>query len=873
MRRTASGVGLALLFLVLLPLALLWPSACAGHTFVPWDLAEAAPARLQLTAAELAAVREGANHDVTEVPIWFAPELRLARHALQAERALPAWNPWARNGTALHAHGLLGLAYPPTWIALLADAPETRLWLLCWISLALAGTLTFGFLRALDLSAGAALFGAVTFALSGTLAANAYFWMRLAALVWLPGLLWALTALARAEGRRRLGPGLGFASALAATWLAGFPPFATANTVLAAGFGLWLCIAARHRAGAAAAFRLFRAMAASALLGLCLAAPQLVPSLSFFADSSRPDPDLATIGASAFEAFGLSGYLLPDAISHPTASTELPYACSPLALWLHHTTDRSGRLALPNYNYTEYAVFAGTLGFLLAAYGALRGRGRLRGFALAAFAVLLGLALFVPPFRQAFALPVVRNVWPMRWLAPATLLVAWLGALGCERLCEARRTGLVLGAAALLLALAAVSLRAFCTVDPAAPAAAAPFERLGLPAALAQRYGLTEAEVRAHVNRGAPPGQDRFATAAARLGDSAGRLSLWAALAGVALVGATLLQRRRPGLRAAPVALAIFAAVELALHGSSLTAGRALRTDTWTSAHEFLAAERRAAAPAGGFAIARAGAIAKLPEQLPPGPLLAHGIRDLHFDSHFDARSAAPLVRLFGAEVAGRGNLSLCLSDDERLGHPLLDLLGVRYLLSTEPLRHGGERVHELTGPGGAFFIHARETALPRAFVVPALAVVADDAAMLDALADPALQPRAAALVTAAAAPSPVLPAGDPAASGRAVTFTRDHTTEVELAVGDGPAGWLVLADTFHGGWHADVDGTEVPIVRAFHSLRAVAVPAGPCRVRFCYAAPGMRLGLWLGAAGLLAVVVIVVVGLARTRTGAGAAP
>ena len=62
--------------------------------------------------AELAAARDGGNLDVTEVPVWFLPELALARDELRAGRA-PSWNPHARAGAPLHAHGLIGLCYPP----------------------------------------------------------------------------------------------------------------------------------------------------------------------------------------------------------------------------------------------------------------------------------------------------------------------------------------------------------------------------------------------------------------------------------------------------------------------------------------------------------------------------------------------------------------------------------------------------------------------------------------------------------------------------------------------------------------------------------------------------------------------------------------
>src|SRR5690606_33438649 len=93
-----------------------------------------------------------------------------------------------------------------------------------------------GLLRELGVPVFAAWFGAAVFELSAPMATNAYFWMRLASFVWLPGVLWAMLRLARGDTTR---PGALAATAgsFAATWLAGFPPFAATTSAFA---GLWL---------------------------------------------------------------------------------------------------------------------------------------------------------------------------------------------------------------------------------------------------------------------------------------------------------------------------------------------------------------------------------------------------------------------------------------------------------------------------------------------------------------------------------------------------------------------------------------------------------------------------------------------------------
>ncbi|MBX3465122.1 MAG: hypothetical protein KF830_18280, partial [Planctomycetes bacterium] len=750
---------LAAASLCLLPLLWLWPSLFGGRTFVPYDLAEFPPASLLQTEAEHAAVRQGANHDVTEVPPWFLPELRLARDELLAGR-VPSWNPHARGGSVLHAHGLLGLCYPPNWLALFAAEPAARLAVLAWLSLALGGLLAYGLWRELGLAPFPAWFGALLFELSAPMASNAHFWMRLASFVWLPGVLWALLRLARDE-RRRAGPLAACAGAFAATWLGGFPPFAATTTVFAGAFGLWLVVERARQQSWRAGARLGARLLLGLLLGGLLSLPQVLPSLQFFPHSARtPTPTEADIAGSAFEAYGLTGYLVPELLGTAAAADRVPAAQSPLALLWTTRTDAAGKAQLPNYNATEYALFVGTFGLLLAIGGAIAGRGRRRGFALAAYAVALGLALLLPGVRLLFHLPVVQNVWPLRWLAPATLLVAWLAALGCERLlADGRRCALGLGALALVLA----GATAWGTRQPAARHAADPTWAVQR---IAEKFEVPVRAVVDHVQAGAAPGADPFTAAFARAAHEGAHAALWLVLSAALLLAAGLVHdRARRWLVRAGAALTL---LQLALHGAPLLSGCALAHPTDTPVHAFLRQQAAAAAADGGFTIVRASRVPTLPAQLPPGQLMVPGVRDLHFYSHFDGRSAEPLAALlgpyWGPRTAAKGYLVLSLPDAlpapgepephppypfaSPLEHPLLDLLGVRYVLATEPLPHGGPRVGPaLAGPRGQFFVHERPRPLPRAFTVPLLRPLARDADVVAALVDPGLAPRAAALV------------------------------------------------------------------------------------------------------------------------------
>lgn len=849
---------LAVLLLLVQPLGWLWPCTFGPRTFVPYDLAEYPPASLLLPPEQVAALQNHGNHDVTEVPIWVLPELELSSRELRAGR-LPTWDPHARTGAVLFSNGALGLAYPPTWLALTAEHPASRLGWLAWLQLAIAGLGAFGLLRTWQLGALAAWFGATVFQLGAPMAANAFWWMRLGSLVWLPALLWALHRLARGE-RTRSGPLAAVAATTALPWLAGFPPYALASLAIAGWYCVRLCAERCGVDGLAAARRLAFRLAAGLLLGVLLAMPQLLPALYFFPDSARtPTPPFASIAATAFDTYGLLGYCVPDALSHPAASHQLPYHKLPLAyLWTGLEVD--GRRLEPNYNYTEYAVYFGLLPLLLAGYGALRGRAHGRWFAVSTLVLLLALALFLPGVRWLYWLPGLGNVAPMRWLAPASLWCAWLAAIGLERL-QARPAG-----SWLRLGVVACGLAALLAWGTSRPAAHHQRDPDWPYAAIAAKYTapargieIDVAAARAHLQAGAPPGVDRAALATARLAAHGCERALWLCGFGAGLLALAWLKKRRPEL--APACLPVLlcgAVLDLAGHGQGLLRGADHTVPTDTAVHQFLRAEAAAAAATGGFAVARGSREPTLPSQLPPGQLLQPGLRDLHFYCHYDARSSALLRAVLGAEFGhldtSKGYLTTTLPDAV-LGHPLLDLLGVRYVLSTVPLQNAGRRQGpELRGPGGEFFVHERPHPAPRAFVVPSLAVLPDDAAVLQAMARPDFAPRRQCFVTAAAAAAGGLSARSTAPDDqRTVQFVVDVPNRIELEVPAGPAPWLVLADTWLPGWTATVDGTPVPVHCADHALRLVELPEHACRVVFTYTPPGLVPGLWLCGTATLA--------------------
>ena len=207
------------------------------------------------------------------------------------------------------------------------------------------------------------------------------------------------------------------------------------------------------------------------------------------------------------------------------------------------------------------------------------------------------------------------------------------------------------------------------------------------------------------------------------------------------------------------------------------------------------------------------------------------------------------------------------------LNRRLLDLTAARYLLIEPSIDNTAAVIQPplilaAGSPDGDANVRLYQNpqALPRAFYVPHVAVVADSAALLDRLASGRDDPRRVALVEA--------PPPDGFVGGRndqgtgSVEFVTDDPEHVVLRVHAPARGFLFLADTHFAGWHATVGGTPAPILRANYTFRLVVVPAGDSTVEFRYLPASVLLGAFISGATILAVAGLV---FRRPRAAAGA--
>ena len=167
---------------------------------------------------------------------------------------------------------------------------------------------------------------------------------------------------------------------------------------------------------------------------------------------------------------------------------------------------------------------------------------------------------------------------------------------------------------------------------------------------------------------------------------------------------------------------------------------------------------------------------------------------------------------------------------------PLLDLLGVRWLLS----------VHEVPGldqvRDGAVKLYRNPSALPRAFLVGCARSwpKEDAAAVWQALQT--LDPRSLALVEGATLPEAL--ACSAGADAGAATISQSSAESLVIHTSSDQPSLLVQTDTWYPGWTAILDGAPAEILRADFLFRGVVLPPGRHEVSMTYAPARIRAAL-----------------------------
>jgi Bacterial membrane protein YfhO len=255
-----------------------------------------------------------------DTTVFYFPLMSWAAERLH-QGELPLWTPQVFGGYPIFADGEIGLAYPPVLLALLALPADRAFVVLRVLHLSIAALGTFALARTWSLPYSSAVLAGVVFALGNFLQAQVHHENIVRTASWLPVMLAVVERALRSVGWRSqlrwtmlaalpLGlAGLSLHSQMLAIdllILAGYGAFRWAIGPLPVSQGL----VGTERAWLGRLIAVARVCAPVGLLGLCLAAVQLVPLIELAGFSRRG----GGIPYSESAAYSLTPYGLAQAV-------------------------------------------------------------------------------------------------------------------------------------------------------------------------------------------------------------------------------------------------------------------------------------------------------------------------------------------------------------------------------------------------------------------------------------------------------------------------------------------------------------------------------------------------------------------------------
>ncbi len=184
--------------------------------------------------------------------------------------------------------------------------------------------------------------------------------------------------------------------------------------------------------------------------------------------------------------------------------------------------------------------------------------------------------------------------------------------------------------------------------------------------------------------------------------------------------------------------------------------------------------------------------------------------------------------------------------DLETMNKKILSLLDVKYIVERKESGWYGRVFpnHTSVWEGTYFRIWENPDVLDRAYIATNIVVKKDPQEILDALYTVDL--RNTAIIEE---PIELPPSTD---INNSVSIDSYRMNDLSMTVHSSSGGLLVLTDTYAPGWHASVDGKEVPVYRTNFTFRGIPVPAGDHTVFMYYWPQSLTLGIYAMGGGVL---------------------
>jgi hypothetical protein len=752
------------------------------------------------------------NIDSIDFNAFIMPEAIVSSRRWKAGEA-PLWNDCEALGLPLHAGMGFVSFYPTAVLYVLMDPLRAYTWALA-LHLVLLGIGTYLFFKKKGMPAVPSIFGSVLVVFCGFLSVRFHLACFIQAAAWYPWILLVSDSLIDHPVPRRTA---GLALLIGLSLLGGFPQIAM--------FGLYVSAFAFLIAW----FRRSRRMKPllhgfiAVCLGGLLSAVVMLPGMELLSESTRSmKMPRERYLLKSLEPAAAVGAVFPRFFGDPVQ--DIDFQC-PVSRSLKNFP--TSALTTPdNQNvFTENTFYMGCIPLVLILMALAGGSSRANRFHLAVAIIALGIAFGVPVLADAARLlPGISTGIPKRALWIASFSLAWMAASSVASMSRSPKRWHIRSLCAsgsVLVLLGAVSWF--------------PFESWILPGAAAEDSDWFRESVITDLRA--------------------------AGLAGIALlIAAFLLKRSLPVL--ASIVLILGGTLEVAAFARTVNPCQDMdgQYDS-TPAIQWL--EDR-----GADEYCRILSF-ESSEVLPGSMAHVHGLRSLNGYLPFTHRRTAELLRVLEPDMLQVDDRIIgALRNEKLLSSPLLDLMGVRYVvcgLAGYKILQAGNTPLKLCylNEDEVLAVYERTTAFSPAFMVKELKQVEERNARLELLASSTFNPAEVAVVEE-------MPGSldDLELSQGEVMYRRPSPERMELEITNPGQGFVVVSEAHYPGWEASVDGNRVPLVKTDHALMGVLVPAGSRFVEIVYKPDSFQVGAVLTCTGLLGCAALLLIGRLRRIKG-----
>ena len=841
-RGLRQDLGIILIFFVL-PVLFFWPVTLGGKTLLPADNVFAwEPWK---SYAQTLGITTPHNHLLSDLYLENYVWKRFILHSLRAKQ-LPLWNPYILAGVPFLAAGQHSALYPLSVLFYVLPLPMAYGWFAA-LHLSLAGIFTYILGRTLRIGRTGSSIAGATFMFSGFMVTHNVFPMIIAAAVWLPLILAVIERIVRRAEEEKAALWLGYipdlvlgSLAYGMVFLAGHPEMYYYIALTSGAFAAWRLVGmALSRRCFLTVLRTAVVLLSMAFLGVGVGSAQWIPLFELVRENFREGAvTLKEVLSWAYPPRRVIALLIPDFFGNPSHHSYFDlFSWRVLPVTVNALGEPIHSIDWDIKNYVEGACYVGVLPLLLAVIAVLKREGKHLWF----FTLTAVLSLFFvfgsPLYVLIYKLPGLSQVHsPFRWVYPYTLCISIMAGMGADALWREARgsreearwswlgdrlAGSIFPLLALFGGLAGIGGLAISLLfrERFANLAERAMHRLArAPEAFANGRMFYSYEFRNVLI---------FAVVLLASGivlvlrPKFKRAALWGALAELVILGELFLIGR-----------SFFPAVDPSLVGFRPAAVDFLKSDPELY---------RVTAYVGGDEKtfnANAG--------------MLYDIADVRGYDSIIPRQYVDYMRLIQeqSELPYNRIAPIFTSHPEALESPLLDMLNVKYVLTTKE--------HSIRAKGytlvyeGEIRIYRNDEALPRAFLVPRAVSIPDAQERQRALRT--LDPRKVVILEEA---PPHREADQiPPTFSSHVESIHYTPNEVLIAVKTPIPCYLVLGDSFFKGWLAFIRpfGAEnpeaveqsTPIYRANGIFRAVAVPVGHWEVRFKYSPNTVKYGFYL---------------------------